>query len=92
MSNVTLKQLQDELTSVMSEALSSPKLKEFLEKYGIEDEALQINSSIDINKMKNTQILDAKLQANEPSEAALGDKIQLGCCSCCGGSVCCPCG
>ena len=91
MSNVTLKQLQDELTSVLNEALNSPKLKEFLEKHGIEDEALQINSSIDVNRMKNMQVLDVKLQANDDSEATLGDKIQLRCCSC-GGSVCCPCG
>lgn len=90
MSNVTLKQLQDELTSVMSEALNSPKLKEFLEKHGIEDEALKMNSSIDINKMKNTQILDVKSQANESSEAALTDKMELWCCNC-GFGVCCPC-
>ena len=90
MSNVTLKQLQDELTSVMSEALNSPKIKEFLEKYGIEDEALQINSSIDINRMKNMQVLDVKSQANDDSEATLTDKIELNCCTC-GWSVCCPC-
>ncbi|AFY58581.1 hypothetical protein Riv7116_6232 [Rivularia sp. PCC 7116] len=90
MSDVTLKQLQDEFTSVLSEALNSPKLKEFLEKYGIEDEALQINSSLDINRMKNMQVLDAKSQANDDAEAALANQITLTCCTC-GFGVCCPC-
>ncbi|AFY58582.1 hypothetical protein Riv7116_6233 [Rivularia sp. PCC 7116] len=88
--NQARQQLQNECTSVSSEALNSRKLTEFLAKYALGDEALQINSSIDINRMKNTQILDAKSLANDDSEAALTDKIKLICCFC-GSGVCCPC-
>ena len=77
--NQTQQKLQDECTSVASEALNSRKLTKFLEKYVVEDEALKNQSSLDISKMKNIQIIDST------------DKIQLRCCSC-GGSVCCPCG
>ncbi len=76
--NQTGQQLQDECTSVASEALNSRKLTKFLEKYLVEDEALQINSNLDARKMKNIQIIDST------------ELIVAGCCSC-GWKVCCPC-
>ena len=77
--NQTRQKLQDECTSVASEALNSRKLTKFLEKYLVEDEALKNQSSLDISKIKNIQIIDSS------------EQIVAGCCTC-GNKVCCPCG
>ena len=74
--NVTLSQIKDELSMEMEKALNDSKLKDLLEKYGLQN-VVKFQLEVDNTKIKSSQNLKMGTQLKDELEAMSEDEFVM---------------